>query len=131
MIPWILLALLLAFPGRGWAGFAVSSATPPKVFTPNSDGCNDVFTVRYADAPGATVTGRIYDLQGRSVADMKAASVFASLSVAPSCTAPYTGADALGWDGLDSDGKKAPKGIYVYQLESQGKLLKGTVALAR
>ena len=126
------LLLLLALRGWGWsAGFAVSSVTPPKVFTPNGDGCNDVVTLRYAAEPSASVTGKIYDTRGRFVSDLKPSSDFASLSFSASCTAPYLGADAVGWDGKDSDGIAAPKGIYVYQLESQGKVLKGTVVVAR
>lgn len=128
----VVLLLLLAAPGWGWgAGFSVSSVTPPKVFTPNGDGCNDIVTIRYAGSPGPVVTGKIYDIRGRSVADLKPSSDFSSLSFAPACTAPYLGSDALAWDGKDSGGNLAPKGVYVYQLVSQGKVVQGTVVVAR
>ena len=38
---------------------------------------------------------------------------------------------ALVWDGKSSEGRTVPGGIYLYEIEFQGKVLTGTVVVAR
>ena len=39
--------------------------------------------------------------------------------------------DEISWDGKDDDGRIAPSGIYVYQMRIDGKLISGTIVIAK
>lgn len=86
-----------------------------KAITPNGDGRNDyvVFTL---DNPGdAAVSGRIYNLSGAAVAEMRPGTQVA---------------DTLEWDGK-SGGVAVPRGVYVYQIKADGKTFSGTIVVIR
>jgi len=98
--------------------FAIESIQPDKTFTPNGDGWNDYFEIKYANPRDGSVTGKIYDLKGALVAGMKKGG----------------NEDTLMWDGKDADGNPAPGGVYIYQLQVIGpenKVINGTVVVAR
>ena len=100
---------------QAFSDFRILAVTPGRIFTPNGDGRNDSVTIRFQNPNGVSgVRGRIFDLRGSSVAEMK-----------------LTSADTLLWDGKDTDGNPVPKGIYIYQIEADGKILNGTVVVAR
>jgi len=89
----------------------------PRIFSPNGDGANDKAGFHFDNPEDLPVQGVIYDLSGSKVADMQGA-----------------GADPavfLQWDGKDSNGSTVPGGIYLYQLEFQGKHATGTVVVSR
>jgi hypothetical protein len=98
----------------GGAVFDLSNISG-RVITPNGDGLNDVVIFTYD--PGlanARAEGRIYDVQGRHVADMTPGLV------------PNT----LTWDGR-MNGRPASGGVYVYRITGDGKTFTGTVVVAK
>jgi hypothetical protein len=88
----------------------------PRIFTPNGDGANDKAVFHFDNPELAPITGEIFDLSGARVAKL-----------APGRDAFLT----LLWDGRDSGGNAVPAGIYVYQIEFNGKVANGTVVVAR
>jgi len=100
------------------SSFVIESIQPDKTFTPNGDGWNDYFEIKYANPRDGSVSGKIYDLRGALVAGMEKG------------TSDYT----LKWDGKDANGSPAPGGVYIYQIEVTGpenKVINGTVVVAR
>ena len=84
----------------------VAQLAGTRLFTPNGDGTNDAFALRYALLKLVTetaVTLEMYDLAGRRV------------------RRAYEGMDgngsyALEWDGTDDQGLLVPPGLYLYEL---------------
>ncbi len=95
--------------------FEVVQLWPRKVFTPNGDGINDEMNFVYSNPKLVPVSGKIFDLYGAHVADLQAGRDNSSLI----------------WDGRDSDGHFVAKGVYCYQITSDGKTLNGTIVVAR
>ncbi len=93
---------------------------PSKIFTPNGDGINDLFTL-IVDNPSGSVMSqkKIYDLSGFEIAD---------LAVVGDETASTV---VLTWNGKDNKSDAVPGGIYIYQLQSEGQSINGTVVVAR
>lgn len=85
----------------------------PVVFSPNGDGINDEVTFLFENPKESAYSGMIYDITGRVIANMAKSD------------------DSLVWDGKDSDGYVADKGIYIYQINSEGKIINGIVILAK
>jgi gliding motility-associated-like protein len=86
-----------------------------RVITPNGDGLNDTFIVGYDPGPNSvTPSGRIYDLRGAVVSEMKPGLV------------PNT----IVWDGR-RNGRAVTSGVYVYQIKGDGKTFNGTVVVGR
>jgi hypothetical protein len=86
-----------------------------RVITPNGDGKNDQVIFTYDPGPrNVTPEGKIYDIHGAFVADMKAGLV------------PNT----IVWDGF-MNGRRATSGVYVYQIKGDGKAFSGTIVVAR
>ena len=85
------------------------------MFTPNGDSVWDPGKFFYDNPTGAPVTGKILDARGAQVADLRIGGDGTSLV----------------WDGLDSDGRPAPGGVYLYQIEYDGKVIHGAIVLAR
>lgn len=89
-----------------------------RVITPNGDGKNDDFIVIYDPGPNNVVpSGRIYDLKGHYVANMKVAGT----------GVPNT----ITWDGKSTNGRVVSGGVYVYAIAGGGKNFTGTVIVAR
>ena len=77
----------------------------PAAFSPDQDGYNDVLNIAYSfDQAGYTANIRIFDQQGRQVADLVRNAL---LSQAGSFT----------WDGITDKNEKAPIGIYIVFME--------------
>lgn len=95
------------------ASFGLASLTPAKVFTPDSEPYKKM--TFYVDNPsGDKVTGKIFDLRGEYVADIRAVGDATATTV------------TMEWDGSG-----ARKGVYIYQIEGDGKVVNGTIILAR
>jgi fibronectin type 3 domain-containing protein len=98
--------------------FRVSSLDPPKVFTPGIAPYQKI--TFYVDNPdGDKVVGKVFDLRSEFVADLKADGDPTSSNV------------ILEWDGQTSDSGPAHKGVYIYQIEGSGKVVNGTIVVAR
>jgi gliding motility-associated-like protein len=87
----------------------------PRIFTPNNDGLNDVVNFQYANPNEKGVVCRIFDIRGALVRQLDIGQTETSFA----------------WDGKDEKGKVAPSGVYIYQLEGEGKVINGTVVLAK
>lgn len=86
-----------------------------RIFTPNGDGSNDKARIELDNPEQLPVGGTIFDVNGARVASIQQG------------TTP----DVLLWDGKDEDGQTVAGGVYIYQLEFQGKFATGTLAVAR
>ena len=86
-----------------------------RVITPNGDGRNDYVVFTLDNPRDSSITGKIYDLSGAFVADMKPGTQIA---------------DTLAWDGK-SNGSVVPRGVYVYQIKAEGKTFNGTLVVIR
>jgi hypothetical protein len=86
-----------------------------RIFTPNGDGANDKARFELDNPEQLPVGGSVFDINGARVGSLQAG------------TTP----DVLVWDGKDADGQVVAGGIYIYQLEFQGKTATGTVVVAR
>ncbi len=85
-----------------------------RLITPNGDGKNDTMVFIFDNPQGKAVKGTIYDMRGARVAAMSPGPV----------------ANSLVWDAK-SGGQVVPGGVYIYQIEAQGKIYNGTVAVIR
>lgn len=94
--------------------FDVSQVTN-KVITPNHDGINDYVTFIFDNPRDAAPSGRIYDLRGALVSEMRRGTQVA---------------DSLVWDGT-AGGRVVPRGVYIYQIQAEGKTFNGTVVVIR
>jgi hypothetical protein len=78
----------------------------PKVFSPDSDGMDDVVTINYQfDEPGSNVRVSVFDRLGRPI------RIIAQNTLVGTDSGTFT------WDGTDADGNKAPVGAYIILFE--------------
>ncbi len=85
-----------------------------RLITPNGDGKNDTMVFIFDNPQEKSVKGTIYDMRGAKVAAMSPGPV----------------GNSLVWDAR-SGGQVVPGGVYIYQIEAQGKVYNGTVAVIR
>lgn len=85
-----------------------------RLITPNNDGKNDTMVFIFDNPQEKTVKGRVFDLRGALVATMAAGPI----------------ANSLKWDAR-AGGQPVPGGVYIYQIEADGTVYNGTVAVIR
>lgn len=86
-----------------------------KVITPNGDGLNDYVVFTLDNPKDSSFSGKIYDLTGALVAEMKPGTQIA---------------DTLEWNGK-AGGTTVPRGVYVYQIKAEEKTFNGTIVVIR
>jgi hypothetical protein len=89
----------------------------PRLFSPNGDGMNDFVYFIVENPLLAGVSGKIYDVLGAEVSEIKPATE----------GAPTT--NSLIWDGRDKSGSIVPAGVYIYEITGEGKSITGTVVV--
>jgi gliding motility-associated-like protein len=96
--------------------FNIVGISPSKIFTPNGDNYNDEIVITY-DNPNESVISlaKIYDITGAEIAEFKQGPV----------------GNSLVWDGKDKNNKIVPCGIYLYQIQAEGKTFTGTIIVAK
>ncbi|MDE2426892.1 MAG: gliding motility-associated C-terminal domain-containing protein [Elusimicrobia bacterium] len=107
------LAVAAVFGAPRPLGFSFTSVTN-RMLTPNGDGRNDTAVFQYSNPRFSDVTGKVYDIRGRFVADL--------------ASGPAT--DTLQWDGK-SNGVVVPTGVYIYVISAEGQTQRGTVVVIR
>ena len=90
----------------------------PKIITPNDDNKNDMLIVSYENPNDSNVSGTILTVSGYYVADML-------LDISASDNLKIT------WNGKNYDDEVVSSGIYIYQIEVEGKIFNGTVVVAK
>jgi hypothetical protein len=110
----------MPFPGAHGRSISIGDLTFtgvfPRIFTPNGDGYNDKAVFHFTNPEQLPLAGMVFDISGAEVASLAAGSDPTSLLV---------------WDGKDTDGRTVPGGIYIYRIDFQGKVITGTVVVAR
>jgi flagellar hook assembly protein FlgD len=89
-----------------------------RIFTPNGDGANDKARFELDNPEQLPVAGTVYDLSGARVASLQQGTGSSAV-------------DVLLWDGKNGDGQVVAGGIYIYDIDFQGKHATGTVVVAR
>jgi len=97
-------------------GFSFLGASN-RFITPNGKNLNVVF--KFDNFDGAAVTGKIYDVTGRFVAD----------TTPPSSNVTMNG--QLIWDGRSSSGEVVRTGAYVYVVACETSVYRGVVVVIR
>lgn len=96
-------------------GFSADAAgLTNRLITPNGDNKNDTMVFIFDNPQDKNVKGKIYDLRGGLVAHMTPGPV----------------GNSLLWDAR-SGGQVVPGGVYIYQIEAEGAIYNGTVAVIR
>jgi hypothetical protein len=90
----------------------------PRIFSPNGDGVNDEVYFVVSGAASA-VEGKIYDVAGEEVADLRLAGAGAPTP------------DSLSWNGRDRNGDVVRAGTYIYRVKGDGKSITGTIVVAQ
>jgi gliding motility-associated-like protein len=99
------------------SGFKLKEGFPrPRLFTPNGDTSNEEVTFEYENIKESSIVCWIYDIKGAVVRQLDIVE---------------TGENKFTWNGKDEDGNVAPSGIYIYQIEVEGKTINGTIVLAK
>ena len=110
--------LRLASPATEFTFYGVL----PKIVTPNNDGQNDKALFRFANPKGSLVSVKIYDVKGALVRKLEDTARSSD---------DQSGAGFISWDATDTDNQLVAPGVYLYQLEGEGKTVNGTVVVAR
>ena len=104
------------------AGFAFLGALS-NVITPNGDSFNDVAILCFDNPKFSEVSGTIFDLRGNKVSGL-------AYEQSPLNCPAGTNSEKLKWDGK-ADGRTVPGGVYIYQVQSEGHTVTGTVMVVR
>ena len=103
------------------ADFSFANSYPlNRLLTPNGDRKNDTFVFRCYTAKDSAVTGKIFSIAGRKVAEMV---IITNIS-----TPPFY--KDLEWDP-NFGGNRVRGGIYIYQIEVESRAYTGTVVVIR
>ncbi|OGR97838.1 MAG: hypothetical protein A2V88_11110 [Elusimicrobia bacterium RBG_16_66_12] len=97
-------------------GFAFNQAgVSNKLVTPNGDGKNDSVVFTYDNPRDSQVIVRLLDIRGKVVVSDLTAGPVSNSKV---------------WDGI-AGGRAVPGGIYIYQIESEGRVYSGTIVIVK
>jgi gliding motility-associated-like protein len=99
---------------NAYALIALNDKRINKFITPNGDGLNDAVVFNFDNPKLSSFQGKIYDIRGAFVADMLPGPVN----------------DSLLWDAK-AGGHVVPRGVYMYQIQAEGKTFTGTVVVIR
>jgi hypothetical protein len=91
----------------------------PRIFSPNGDNLNDFVYFVVENPQSSPLEGTIYALSGGEVASLEFAGAGAPT--------PST----LVWDGKDRAEETVPAGVYLYEIRGEGKIIQGTVIVAK
>ncbi|OGS23369.1 MAG: hypothetical protein A2314_08165 [Elusimicrobia bacterium RIFOXYB2_FULL_50_12] len=95
--------------------FSLTSVRP-KIFCPDEADESVAKVCFTIDNPNfSEVSSTIYDINGNVV----------------KVSLTEEGTELFSWDGRDSDNNVVSSGVYIYQLEADGKVVNGTVVVAR
>ena len=86
-----------------------------RLVTPNGDGKNDTVVFTYDNPRDSEVVVRLLDMRGKQVVG--------SLPAGPVSNSKQ-------WDGT-AGGRAVPGGVYIYQIEGEGKTFTGTIVIIR
>ncbi len=94
-------------------------------FSPNNDGICDITELQFFLEKQASVSVKIFNLNGRLIVTLLEGEQRLSNEVI-----------SVNWDGTDDYGQPVEAGIYIYQIESEGlnndsKVVNGTIVLVR
>ncbi len=108
-----------------WLALAISATVFPKsvsvtqianrFITPNGDSKNENAVIFLSNPQYSDVTGKIYDVQGKFIADMAFDSIVQKLT----------------WDGRNSNGQAARSGVYVFVIQAEGSAYRGLLVVVR
>ena len=88
----------------------------PRIFSPDVEGSVVSRVYFYVDNPNvSSVRSTIFDIEGRVIRT----------------SIPRELETVFYWDGRDNEDKIVPSGVYIYQLEADGRSLNGTIVVAR
>jgi len=99
---------------RGGSFAADKAGLTNRLITPNGDNKNDTMVFVFDNPQQKNVKGKIYDLRGALVGTMT----------------PGPAGNSLLWDAK-AGGQAVPGGVYIYQIEADGTVYNGTVAVIR
>jgi hypothetical protein len=99
------------------ANFDISGLTNKAITPNNPNGLNTMATFLYQNPNGSAVNGKIFDIRGMFISDMVE-------------TANSTQSGYLQWDAK-ANGRVVPGGIYIYQIQAEGKTWTGTLVVIR
>ncbi len=105
--------------------FIVEPWTPcmvnPNPFSPNGDNINEITTFDWPNMTTEAAVIYIFDIRNILVR---------KLDIEPQRN--YLNYPARAWDGYDSEGQQMPQGLYLYVIESDGRIVcNGTITLVR
>ncbi len=106
----IALALSSVLLAQGFSFLGPSN----RFVTPNGDGYNDNVAFNFSNLSWSEVTGKIYDMTGRFVANT---------------TPPSDIKGPLLWDGKSSNGTTVRTGVYVYVINCEDNVSRGVVVV--
>lgn len=102
-----------------------------RVITPNGDQKNDLAILCFDNPKASGVSGEVYNLRGRKVAEMTfVANAGGATLGCPVINPGLVAAEALTWDGRAS-GSVVRSGVYVYVIKAEDKAVTGTVLVVR
>ena len=97
-------------------GFSLLNWPPKtKIITPNNDNKNDCIKFYFVNPYNELITGKIFDLSGKYVCDMKIDNVENSIM----------------WDGRNNDNFVVDPGPYIYNIKIKDKIINGSIIVAR
>src|SRR5580704_10057348 len=108
LLSFLLINLFVSAHATTTIGTLTLTKVGPRIFTPNGDGYNDKARFEFDNPDQLPITGEVYNLSGARVADLT-----------PGTTTNFT--DVLLWDGKNTNGEVVAGGIYIYEIDFQGK----------